>query len=222
MQQHQHQPQQAQACLLVRDFYPGGGLWRPCCRASRRRGRGSVRARSAGSPFPAHSTWLRNGGADGPDSPFHVLRLAERGLANWGGAIHGRSYAGLSPAQQEVPDVASLFEVGAARFAGWPALSVGHTVQAKAQACACPCLPALVHQDPTFPLLVDVGCGAGRFVLLAAHRLGQSGVPDCCASSSGHAGRPLNVLGVDQHKQVMCASTRVTDQLSALALELVA
>ncbi len=38
--------------------------------------------RQGAAPLISHTTWLSRGGADGPDSPFHVLRLAEDGLNN--------------------------------------------------------------------------------------------------------------------------------------------
>jgi hypothetical protein len=45
---------------------------------------------------------------------------------------------------------------------------------------------AALFEDPTKPLVVDLGCGAGRYVLLMAHRKGSG----------------KNYLGVDVHKAV--------------------
>jgi hypothetical protein len=38
----------------------------------------------------AHTTWLRSGKADAPDSPFQVLQLEKLGLNNAGGQVRHR------------------------------------------------------------------------------------------------------------------------------------
>jgi len=142
---------------------PGHNLWQPTVPAA------NYITRSQSTPI-AHTTWLRGGGADGPSSPFSVLRLAEDNLLNAGGAVHRRQYGGLLvEGTSEPPDWTELFE------------------------------------DPTRPLIVDVGCGAGRFVLLAAW-LGK--VPHIvCGGSTAPvhalAGQPCNALGLEQHAQLV-------------------
>jgi hypothetical protein len=65
---------------------------------------------------------------------------------------------------------------------------------------------AALFQDPSRPLVVDVGCGAGRFVLLA----GLRGVVPRHAPTQQplcpFSGVPSNVLGLDQHATVSCCS----------------
>mmetsp|Transcript_13820 Transcript_13820/g.29821 ORF Transcript_13820/g.29821 Transcript_13820/m.29821 type:complete len:405 (+) Transcript_13820:91-1305(+) len=120
-----------------------------------------VKAHSKASNVLAHTTWLRRGLADGPDSPFYELRLDER-IRNAGGGIRHRNYSNLfKPAYQQP----------AAPIEDW----------------------SCVYADPSKPLVIDVGCGSGRYVLLMAYRDNQQ-----------HAGNNRhNYLGLDIHKALM-------------------
>lgn len=169
-----------------------------------------------------HMTWQRKGYADDvPSSPFHILHITAQERDHTG-PIKDRNYSLLN---QPLPlPTFSPTSLSSPSQSSSPSNSPSHLPSSSqpngSDSHASSSDTDYWHRsyrDPRLPLIVDIGCGAGRFALYLAHLLAindpsamqslASALPllhplptsssPSSTSSSSHQPLAFNVLGID-------------------------